>query len=123
MGVLALTSGLAARTWIEPGLWYKYLGVVLWCWIVYALVVFLRPRWSVLRAGVVAGAICLAMECFQITPIPGWLSHQHVVLRWIFGETFSVYDLLAETVAIVLVALIDAGVRTLLPRPGVGSTL
>lgn len=115
LGVLCVAIGLAARTWLD-GWWAKYLGVVLWCWVVYTLVLVVSPRSGPARAGALALAISWAVECLQLTPIPGHLSRQSVWLRWVFGETFSPWDLLGAFVAIALAALLHATARRNLVR-------
>lgn len=117
LGVLCVAIGLAARTWLD-GWWAKHLGVVLWCWVVYALVLVVSPRLSPTRSGAWALAFSWAVEFFQLTPIPGRLARQSVWLRWVFGETFSRWDLLGAFVAIVLATMLHAlALRMLIRRP------
>jgi hypothetical protein len=89
---LAIVAGLAARYGLS-GAWSKYLGVALWATVVYALVVLARPRVRLARAAAIAAAIGVGVELLQITPVPAWLSAQHIVLRLVFGIGYSPRDL------------------------------
>jgi len=90
--VVTLAAGLAARAFLD-GAPAKILGVALWATLVYWLVVFCAPGWSIRRVSILTIAISWAVELFQITPIPEALSARHVLLRMIFGTTFSAWDL------------------------------
>ena len=90
--VLAVAAALSARYGLE-GLWAKYLGVALWTVCVYALVLVVRPAIRVSRAVLLAWAISWCVEFAQLTCVPAWLSSQHIVLGWIFGSSFSIWDL------------------------------
>ena len=96
IGAIALSlacAGLAVRGLLPAGFWSKYLGVALWAALVYALVLFVRPRISVWWCAGLALAISWTVEFAQLTPGPAWLSSKHALLRAIFGALFSVYDL------------------------------
>jgi hypothetical protein len=109
--VLAIAAGLAVREWVPWGFWSKYSGVALWSGVVYALVVFVGPRAGVARCGVIALLVSWAFEFAQLTPVPGWLSSQHPALRMIFGEHFSLRDLPAYAIGVLLAAIIHASIR------------
>jgi len=57
--------------------------------------------------------IAWGVELAQMTDVPRWLSQKHVLLRLVFGEVFSVWDLVAVLVAGVLVVPVDLGLRGL----------
>lgn len=85
--------------------------MVLWCWVVHACVRFTSPRLGIVAAAVWMVSVSWAVEFTRITGIPSWLSAKHIVLRLIFGEVFSVWDLVAVVVAGVLVMPVDWAVR------------
>lgn len=114
--ILTIAAGLAVRQWFPWGFWSKYSGVALWSAVVYALVVFVRPRAGVARCAASALLISWAVEFAQLTPGPGWLSSKHPVLRLIFGEHFSLRDLPACAVGVLLAAIMHASTVSRRPR-------
>ena len=113
---ISVALGLAARTWLD-GWSAKYLGVVLWCWVVYGVVLFIAPRLRPITAGTWALVFSWTVEFAQLTPVPGYLSRQSVWLRWVFGETFSVWDLLGASMAIAAITVLYAAALTPRTRP------
>jgi hypothetical protein len=105
LGLACVVAGVLLRTLMPrtggAWWWWKWPGVVLWCWVVLACVLCIRPRLCALHAGLWALAFSWTIELAQLTGVPRWLSAQHIVLRLIFGEVFSVFDLLASALAIV----------------------
>jgi hypothetical protein len=91
-GALTLASGVAARAFLTGAL-AKILGVALWAALVYFIVAFFAPSWRPRRVATLTIAISWAVELAQLTPGPAWLSSKHVLLRMIFGTTFSAWDL------------------------------
>lgn len=114
--ILTIAAGLAVRKWLPWGFWSKYSGVALWSMLVYVLVVFVRPRINVIRAAVITLFISWAVEFLQLTPVSGWLSSQHPVLRLIFGEHFNFRDLLAYPVGVLAAAVTHAAIATRMTR-------
>lgn len=113
-GLLATVAGLAARAVFRgPGYfyWWKYIGVLLWCWVVHACVRCVNPRLSVAAAAWWAVGISWGVELLQITDLPRWLSSKHWFLRQVFGEVFNPLDLVAATVSILLVIPVDRALR------------
>jgi hypothetical protein len=90
--LLALAAGLGCRYGLS-GWWAKCLGVALWATELYLVLLVVRPGLRVGHAAGLALLLSWAVEAAQLTPIPAWLSAQHVVLRLIFGTTFSLADL------------------------------
>lgn len=119
IAVVAIGLGLLARASFAPGSFaWKYVGVVLWCWVVHACVRFVNPRLGVLAAAAWMIGISWAVEFAQITGVPAWLSSKHIILRLVFGEVFSPWDLVAVVVAAVLVLPVDWMVRQIEQRAG-----
>lgn len=112
---LVVGLGLACRYGLT-GFWAKYLGVALWATEAYALVVFVRPTIRVIRAAAWALGVSWGMEFFQLTGVPAWLSSQHLLLRLIFGTTFSAPDLPAYAAGVALGAAVHGLVIKMLAR-------
>lgn len=89
---LTLAAGVGARAFLT-GAPAKILGVALWATLVYWIVVFCAPSWRPARAGVLTLAISWLVEFAQMTTVPAALSARHILLRMIFGTTFSAWDL------------------------------
>jgi hypothetical protein len=114
---LTVAAGLAIR-YGTGGFWAKYGGVALWAALVYFLCLFARPGARAGRIVLVALGISWAVELAQLTEGPAWLSSKHIVLRLIFGTSFSFFDLPAYAVGVAVGALLRR--RVLPPRSGSG---
>ena len=114
VGIIGL--GLGSRYGLS-GFWAKYLGVALWATMVYSFVLFLKPSFSVLSASGVSLFISWTVEFAQLTWLPAFLSAKHILLRLIFGSHFSVYDLPAYLVGIILGALLHIILRRTIYKP------
>lgn len=108
--LVAIGAGLACRYGLS-GMAAKYVGVALWSTEVYAIARVVRPFARVSRVAIVTLAVSWGVEFAQLTPVPVWLSSQHVVLRLVFGTTFSVLDLPAYAAGVGLAAAIHAATR------------
>ena len=109
--VITLISGLSARYLLPKGFFSKYLGDVLYTTLIYVLCFVARPRETIARAAIFATGLSFAVELFQLTPWPAWLSSKHIVLRLIFGTWFSVWDLCAYVVGAALGVAVHLGLR------------
>jgi hypothetical protein len=89
---LTIATGLAARVWLS-GLPAKVAGDALYTVLVYVLVLLVSPATRPLRAFAIALGVSVAVELFQLTPYPAWLSSKHVLLRLVFGTTFGFVDI------------------------------
>jgi hypothetical protein len=105
--VTALALGLGSRLLLS-GLPAKVLGVAFYATLVYALVVVVAPGARVLRALLLSVALCFAVELAQLTPGPAYLSSRHLLLRLIFGTTFSAWDLVTYVPGALLGAAVHA---------------
>ena len=108
--VAALALGLGSRAFLT-GAPAKILGVAFYATLVYALCVLLVPAVRIGRALAVAVAICFAIELLQLTPGPAYLSSRHLLLRLVFGTTFSAWDLVTYVPGALLGAAVHAGWR------------
>jgi len=97
--LIAVLIALAARYGLE-GFWAKYLGVTLWATCLYTLLLAIQPNLRIIRAAGLALVISWAVEFAQLTGIPALLSSRHIILRWIFGSYFSLWDLPAYVVGV-----------------------
>lgn len=111
-GLLTLAAGLALRAAFSGWL-SKYGGVALWATLVYFLVLWVRPRLAVARAALLCLAISVAVELFQLTPVPRALYELHPAFALVFGTTFHAWDLPAYAAG----ALLGAGIHAAF-RPG-----
>jgi hypothetical protein len=114
LGICSVLGGMVSRGVFSPQtafFWWKYLGVVLWCWVVHACVRFVAPRLGIVHAAGWTIAISLAVELLQLTGLSAWLSSHHLILRLIFGEVFSMWDLLAAVISGLLVIPVDMALR------------
>lgn len=109
-----IAAGLSARAFLT-GWWAKYLGVALWAVAAYGAITLLFPRARVRSLALAALAVSWAVELAQITPVPRTLSSWHPLLRLIFGEVFSPYDLVALAVGVVFAAAAHLALRSARP--------
>jgi hypothetical protein len=107
---LTVAAGLSVRP-VTGGAFGKYAGDALYATAVYWCVVLVRPAWPIRRTGLVAVAICWAIELFQLTPIPRELSADSTVSRLVLGSTFGGWDLAAYAVGGLLAAAVHAALR------------
>ncbi|MEN2742126.1 DUF2809 domain-containing protein [Microbacterium sp. X-17] len=83
----------------------------------YAVLVFLLVAVVAVRApsavvGGIAFALCAAVEVFQLTGVPAYLSATIPGVELVLGSTFQWIDLLAYLFGAALAAAVDVGVRT-----------
>lgn len=106
-GLLTLAAGLGLRAGFSGWL-SKYGGVALWATLVYFLVLWVRPRLAVTRAALLCLGISVAVELFQLTPVPRALYEVHPAFALVFGTTFNAWDLPAYAAGALLGAAIHA---------------
>lgn len=116
---LTIGLGLASRAFLH-GPAAKITGVALYATLIYWLVrAFVpssdrteQPQASSLAApALIALAISWGVEFLQLTPLPARLSAMHPVLRLIFGEVFSVTDLIWYALGVSAGVLIELSLR------------
>lgn len=121
---LTIALGLASRAFLH-GPAAKITGVALYATLIYWLVRTVIPRSDraeqpqasspaapdVAAPALVALAISWGIEFLQLTPIPARLSAMHPVLRLIFGEVFSVTDLIWYALGVTAGVLIELSLR------------
>ncbi len=104
--VLTVLAGLALRRFAGGAL-AKYGGVALWATLVYALVLVLAPRARANVVALVALAVSVAVELFQLTPYPAALAACQPLWRLVLGTTFHGPDLLAYPTGVALAWAVD----------------
>lgn len=110
--MLTLGAGLGCRA-VLSGPLAKYGGVALWATLVYFLVLWVKPHLTVGRTALLCLNISVAVELFQLTPVPRALYEVHRAFALVFGTTFHVWDLPAYAAG----ALLGAIVHTAFRRP------
>ncbi|MEV7012647.1 DUF2809 domain-containing protein [Streptosporangium sp. NPDC051022] len=120
--VATVAAGLTVRA-VTGGWFAKYAGDALYTVLVYALVLFVRPRLSPGLAAAWALAVSWTIEFAQLTPVPAALSEASVLARLVFGSTFGVGDLAAYAAGAALAAAAHAlARRTRRVRRSAGTT-
>ncbi|MEU4832205.1 DUF2809 domain-containing protein [Streptosporangium sp. NPDC023615] len=108
---LTVAAGLTVRA-VAGGWFGAYAGDALYTVLVHALIVFVRPPVTPVRAALGALAFSWAVELAQLTPVPAALSETSVVARLVLGSTFGAGDLVAYAAG----AALAATAHTLLVR-------
>ena len=117
--VASIALGLFSRkTPIGFSLWDKSLGDALYAVMLYGIVSFVRPTARATTRGIVAFAICFAIELFQLTGIPKTLPR---LLRIAIGDTFGWHDVVCYAVGALVITLIDVRTTNRRSRRGAGT--
>ena len=111
----AIAAGLTVRMahFGLPFAIVKYGGSMLWALMIYWIVSSVRPRWPVAKAVSAAAVIATAIELFKLYHVPA-LDHFRLTLpgALLLGRVFSMWDLVAYSVAIVVGATADCAIRS-----------
>ncbi|HZM79566.1 MAG TPA: DUF2809 domain-containing protein [Candidatus Limnocylindrales bacterium] len=102
-GALALAFGIRA---VADGPLAQHSGTALYASLIYALVVFVRPRIRPVVAAAVATGFCWAVEVAQLTGIPAMLSAKSIAARLVLGVAFDPIDLFWYPVGALLVMVL-----------------
>lgn len=90
---------------IGNAIWDKSVGDAAYAVMVFFIVAFVRPRARSIVLGGIAVAICIAIECFQLTGIPLRLPR---VLQIALGTRFGWHDIACYVVGGSLATLVHA---------------
>lgn len=90
--VVTVAAGLSVRSVLDGDL-AKYAGDALYALLIFWLVLVVAPRTRAWVAAVVAFAVSVAVELFQLTGIPAELGAQSALARLVLGTTFNAPDL------------------------------
>jgi hypothetical protein len=82
-------------------------GTALYASLIYAGVFVVAPAARPVVAGMVAVGFCWAVELFQLTPVPGYLSERSLVARLVLGAHFDPADMLWYPVGVVPLVVIQ----------------
>lgn len=110
--LLVIAGGLALRGYGSqlglPAFVVKYGGSMLWGTMVFFLVAMAGSNLSRPRAALVSAVIAVAVELFRLVHFP-WLDAFRLTLpgALLLGRIFSVWNMLAYGVGIVLAVLLD----------------
>lgn len=121
--VVVVALGLAVRG--LPGAVGDLAGGVLYAVLVTLLVALVAPRARPVTLGVVALAVCAAVELVQLTGVPAQVVDVVPPLRYVLGTTFHAPDLAAYAVGAVaatggLAAAREIGARKTQTQPDRG---
>ncbi len=103
---LVVVVGLAARFALD-GAVADAAGGAFYTALVYLLIAFARPTWPPLTVGLAAFGFSFAIECFQLTSIPGDLADRWSPVRLVLGRSFAAADIPAYAVGAVAAVAID----------------
>ncbi|MGY0004682.1 ribosomal maturation YjgA family protein [Micromonospora sp. I033] len=78
---------------VDDGALRQYSGTALYASMVWAGVLFLRPRMAPVPAGTLAIVFCWVVECAQLTGVPAELSARSLAARLALGVQFDPVDL------------------------------
>lgn len=120
VGVTTVAAGLAVRFALPRGGARDIGGDALYAVLVYAAVVVLAPRARPAVVALVAGAICVAVELFQLTGLPLAWAATFPPIALALGTGFDARDIVVYVVAVTVAALVDAAIvgriRRALPK-------
>lgn len=110
-----LVTGLAVRLLLS-GAWTGPVGDVLYAVLVYLVIAFALPRRSPLTVGVLAVAVCVGVELFQLTGLPAAWAQTFPPTRLLLGTTFTPGDLPLYALGGTAAAALDAAAGNLASR-------
>jgi hypothetical protein len=90
--VLTVAAGLSVRSVLGGDL-AKYAGDALYALLIFWLVLVVAPHTRAWVATVVAFAVSVTVELFQLTGVPAELGAQSALARLVLGTTFNAPDL------------------------------
>jgi hypothetical protein len=113
IGVTIVLGGLSRLVPLGIPWWDKYVGDVAYAACASFGIALVWDRLPVSIPSAIALAVCIAIECFQLTGIPLQLNRSDILPIRIFaylvlGSGFSWWDMLAYVVGVALAALGDA---------------
>lgn len=96
-----------------PNAFVKYGGSLLWALMIYWIVSSVRPLWQLMRGALASIAITFCVELFKLYHTP-LLDAFRLTLpgKLLLGRVFSLWDLVAYTVAIVTGVLADRAMQS-----------
>ena len=111
LGVLVVALGLASRrSWSPfPAVLGNYPGDMLWAWLVFRCVAWVRPKMAREKLAAVAFLIAFAVEFLQLYQAP-WIQalRANKLAYLVLGNGFDPLDLVAYVVGVGFGALVDS---------------
>jgi hypothetical protein len=104
---LSLAVALCIRFFAD-GTIEQVSGTALYASMVYAGVVFIRPRLSPWISAAIAVAFCWIVEFSQLTGVPAYLSERSMAARLALGVQFDLVDVLWYPAGVVPLAVLHA---------------
>lgn len=91
-----------------PNAFVKYGGSLMWALMIYWIVSSVRPLWQLMRGALVSSAIAFCVELFKLYHTP-LLDAFRLTLpgKLLLGRVFSLWDLVAYAVAIIVGVIAD----------------
>lgn len=112
MAVVTVAAGLSVRSVLDGDL-AKYAGDALYALLIFWLVLVVAPRTRAGVAAVVAFAVSVAVELFQLTGVPAELGAHSALARLVLGTTFNAPDLPFYAVGAALGWVLHLAVRSI----------
>ncbi|MEY9854236.1 hypothetical protein ABH923_003914 [Leifsonia sp. EB41] len=108
--IATVVAGLTVHETVDS--WAgAFAGDALYAVLIFLLVAVVAVRAASAVVGGVAFAVCAAVELFQLTGVPAYLSATIPGVELVLGSTFQWSDLVAYAVGAALAAAVDAGIR------------
>jgi uncharacterized membrane protein YdbT with pleckstrin-like domain len=108
---LILVTGLVVHFTLESAAG-NFVADALYAVMLYLVLSFVFVRSSGWRIALAAFLICVGIEFFQLTGVPGTLAEVFPPIRLLLGTTFAAIDLVAYLVGSVAAALVGTWRRT-----------
>ena len=99
IGALIVATGLLVH-FLTQGIVSDFVGDALYAVLVYLVVSIVVVRRPSRQVAVVAILLCVALEVFQLTGVPGSLAEHVAPVRYLLGTTFNALDLVAYAVGV-----------------------
>jgi hypothetical protein len=109
--VVVIAMGLGTRFALPPSPFADIAGDALYAVAAYLAVALIAPRLGSAWSAGIAIAWCVGVELLQLTGIPAGLGAVFPPARLVLGTGFDPRDLVVYTVAVLVVAGLDAGIR------------
>lgn len=106
IAVLVVAAGLVTHV-VGRGPIADALGDALYAVMIYVVIAIVLPRAPVWIVGASAAALCMLIECFQLTGLPAIWSEAFWPVRLVLGVGFGARDLVAYAVGAGAAALCD----------------
>ncbi len=118
--LLVVAAGLVV-TRVGTGTAADLAGDALYAVLVYLVLVAVVPRWRSRTVGIVAVALCWAVELAQLSGVPADFVAWWPPARYVLGTTFGWRDLVAYAVGVAVALAVDVSVHRPMNAPSSSS--